>query len=237
MEYICDLMCDGLKLIQDDELYSFTSDSVILANFLKIKKGEKAVEIGAGSGVVSLLALAKNKDLAKIYAFEMQEKLAKICAKNVFFNKKSEKIHVLCQKIQNYEKVLKKHSVDVVFSNPPYFKDDGLVSPNEIKDIARRDKYLKVDELAQVTSDLLKSRGRFYCVYSSERSLELIAELKKHNLIVKKMFFTENGKGKVTLVVIEAVKDAKDGVKVLPNLITNLPDGKFVEELTTRKFL
>ena len=60
-ERIEDLQCDGLKIIQDNELYSFTSDSVILANFLKFKPNDIAVEIGAGSGVISILAQAKNK--------------------------------------------------------------------------------------------------------------------------------------------------------------------------------
>ena len=48
MERIEDLG-DGLKIIQDKDLYTFTSDSVILANFITLKKKEKAVEIGAGS--------------------------------------------------------------------------------------------------------------------------------------------------------------------------------------------
>ena len=50
----------------------------------------------------------------------------------------------------------------------------------------------------------------------------------------KKMFFTENGKGKVVLVVIEAVKGGKWGVSVMPQLTTNDRDGKFLEELTTK---
>ena len=66
-----DLQCRGLKIIQDDRLYTFTSDSVVLANFVKIKKGEKAVEIGAGSGIISILLSAK-MPVSKIYAFELQ---------------------------------------------------------------------------------------------------------------------------------------------------------------------
>ena len=42
-ERIEDLQCKGLKIIQDDELYSFTSDSVILANFVKTKANDVCV--------------------------------------------------------------------------------------------------------------------------------------------------------------------------------------------------
>ena len=69
-----DLQFHGLKLLQDTTLYSFTSDAVVLANFLRIKKNEMAVEIGAGNGVISILATHKT-NVKKIVAFELQEKL------------------------------------------------------------------------------------------------------------------------------------------------------------------
>ena len=83
-ERIEDLGCNNLKIIQNKDYYTFTCDSVILANFLKIKPREIAVEIGAGSGVVSILASAKNKP-KKIVMFEIQEELQKLCEKNSEF--------------------------------------------------------------------------------------------------------------------------------------------------------
>ena len=75
-----DLQCQGLKILQDDDLYSFTSDAVILANFVRLKPNETAVEIGGGSGVISILLSAKNS-FKKIKIFEIQEKMQKICEK------------------------------------------------------------------------------------------------------------------------------------------------------------
>ena len=56
MEELEDLECNNLKIWQDKKLYTFTSDAVILANFIKLKASETAVEIGGGSGVISVLA-------------------------------------------------------------------------------------------------------------------------------------------------------------------------------------
>ncbi len=235
-EQIEDLECKGLKIIQNKALYTFTSDSVILANFLKIKSKDICVEIGSGSGVISILASAKN-NFDKIYSFELQPQLAELAERNVKINNLNKKIEIINDKIQNYQKYFKKESVDVVFSNPPYMKDMKNACENNVRDIARHDKTLSMEELCKCVSGLLKFGGKFYVVYSAERSCELISCLIKHKLEPKQMFYTDNGKGRVVLVVIEAVKGGKSGVKVLPNLTTNKRDGKFLEKLQTRNFI
>lgn len=234
-ERIEDLECKGLKIIQNKSLYTFTSDSVILANFLKIKHNENAVEIGAGCGVISILASAKNK-FQKITAFEINSQMADLAKRNVKLNNLKEKIQIIEDKVQNFAKYIKKGGVDVVFSNPPYMKEIESDKEN-IRELSRHDNLLKIDELCKTTSEMLKFGGRFYVVYLAERSAELVFELIKNNLQPKVVFFTENGKGRVVIVVIEAVKGGNAGVKVLPNLVTNEQDGKFLEKLQTRKFL
>ncbi len=232
-ERIEDLQCKGLKIIQNKSLYTFSSDAVILANFLKIKAGEVGVEIGGGSGVISILASAKN-NFKEIKIFEIQPKLQNLCEKNIKLNNLSEKIELIKDDVKNYKKYLSKE-VDVVFSNPPYFKVTKD-EQDDVKKIARQEVCLLLDDLLKVTAKLLKFGGRFYCVYAAERSAELISKCCQNGLEVKKMFFTENGKKKISLVVIEAVKGAKAGVVILPNLVTNQEDGKFLEELHTKKF-
>ena len=73
-ERIEDLECKGLKIIQNKNLYTFTSDSVILANYIKAKKNDELVEIGSGCGVISILLTAKTS-FKKITAFEIQKEL------------------------------------------------------------------------------------------------------------------------------------------------------------------
>ena len=80
-----DLNLDGLKIYQYKSGYNFTSDSVLLANFVKAKHTDTCVEIGAGGGVISILVEHKNKP-QKIIAVEMQETYANLCQKNVEFN-------------------------------------------------------------------------------------------------------------------------------------------------------
>lgn len=230
-ERIEDLQCKDLKIIQNKKLYTFTSDSVVLANFISLKPRDVCVEIGTGSGVISILLCGKTK-FASIKAFELQKEMSDLANKNVKLNGLEEKVEIINDDIKNFNKYLTKH-VDVVFSNPPYMKEDVL-NENDIKTIARHDKKLPIDELCSLTSKMLKSGGTFYVVYGANRTAELIYQLKKNRLEPKQMFFTQNGKGKTILLVVKAVKDGKDGVEVLPNLITNDQDGKYLETLHTK---
>ena len=212
-----DLQCQGLKILQDDDLYSFTSDAVILANFVRLKPNETAVEIGGGSGVISILLSAKNS-FKKIKIFEIQEKMQKICEKNIIFNKLSDKIELICDDVKNFRKYFEVGSVDVVFSNPPYFEVSKF-SQNSVKKVAKEEVCLNLTDL--ISCGLQK----------------LLAEAEKNGLSLKRLFFTENGKGNINLLVAEFKKGGGEGVKILPNLVTNSSDGEFLEELKTRKFL
>ncbi len=233
-EQLEDLMCFDLKIIQNKNLYTFTSDSVILANYVKTKRNDVAVEIGAGSGVISILVQAKN-NVKKIFAFEIQQKMQGICKKNIILNCLQEKICVVEDDIKNFEKYLPKESVDVVFSNPPYFKPTEF-EQNEVKKIAKEEVCLNLCDLAKVVSEILRFGGTFYGCYPAVRSCEVIKEFAKRKLEIKEMFFTENGKKEAKLFVFKAVKGGKCGVKVLPNLVTNEENGDYLQILQTKNF-
>lgn len=231
-ERLEDLQCKGLKIVQNKDYYTFTSDSVLLANFVKTKKSDVCLEIGAGCGVVSILLSAK-QPFEKIYAFELQKEMATLAQKNILLNNLQDKISIINDDILNFNKHLQKGEINVVFSNPPYMLG-GDENKNVIRDKARHEKSLPLEKLTQTANQLLKFGGKFYVVYSAERSAELISSLTQNNLQPKRMFFTSNGKGRVVLIIIEAVKGGKKGVKVLPELITNEQSGEYLEKLHTK---
>lgn len=234
-ERLEDLQCGGLQIIQNKNLYTFTSDSVILANFLKAKRNDFVVEIGAGSGVISILAQAKC-GINKIVAFEIQREMAELAEKNVSLNNLNEKIEVICDDGKNFDKHFAKGSADVVFSNPPYFKPTFFVQ-SRVNKIAKEEVELSCEDLCATASKMLKSRGSFFVCYPAERTVEMICTLQKHNLCTKEMFFTENGKGKVKTLFLKAVKGGKFGTKVRPNLVTNDENGDYLSILHIKNFL
>lgn len=234
-ERLEDLQCNGLKIFQNKDLYCFSSDSVVLANFVKAKANNRAVEIGTGCGVISVLVQAKNT-VGKIFAFEIQPEMADLARKNVDLNNLENKIEIIEDDVNNFENYLERESVDLVFSNPPFFKKTNF-EQSKTKKIAKEEVCLNCESLVKVVSKMLKFGGRFYCCFASDRVCELVSLCQKNNLKIKELFFTENGKGEVKLAVIKAVKGGKEGVKVFPNLVTNEKDGKYLEKLTTKNFI
>lgn len=233
-ERLEDLQCANLRIIQDANLYCFTSDSVILANFVKTASKNTAVEIGTGCAVVSILVQAKN-EVKKIYAFEIQPEMANLAKRNVELNGLNKKIEVIEDDIKNWQKHLDE-SVDVVFCNPPYFKTTNFKQPS-VKKLAKEEVNLTCEQLCKCASSMLKDGGSFFVCYAAERAIELCCTLQKNNLAVKEMFFTENGKGEVKLVFLKATKGGKFGVKICPNLVTNEENGDYLDKLKTKNYL
>lgn len=231
-----DLGCGGLKIIQDPSLYTFTSDSVILANFIKTKPKDKCLEIGMGGGIISILLSAKTK-FESITGLELQKDMTLLAEENIKLNNLSSVVRVINMDAKDYRKKFLPGEFDVVFSNPPYMIESENKNKNECREIARHEKYLPLKDLIKVMSDSLRFGGKAYIVYGASRSAELISSLTLNKLEVKTMFFTENGKGRVVLVVIEAVKGGRKGVTVLPNLVTNDKKGDYYQKLNTRNFL
>ena len=93
-ERLDDLQVGGLKIIQDKEKYAFTSDSALLANFIDAKKSDRCLEIGSGSGVISIL-LSYKCNPREIIAFEIQSSAAELSQRNIELNNLTEKIKII----------------------------------------------------------------------------------------------------------------------------------------------
>lgn len=229
-EVFDDLQLDGLKIIQNRSKYCFTSDAAILANFINAKKTDTICEIGTGSGVISILVNYKC-DPKKITAFEIQPYMADMATRSVKFNKLESKIEIINSPIQDCLNYVKSESFDIVVTNPPYKKvfTQSLISENEEEAISKHEIKLTLKELINYSNKLLKFGGKFYIVYDAKRTAELIYKLKESHLEPKKMFFTSPSETKnPILVLIEAVKGGKEGVDILPTLITNDKNGDYI---------
>lgn len=229
-EFIDDLQLDNLKIIQNRKKYCFTSDAVVLANFVDARKSSRVCEIGSGSGIISMLVNHKCNP-KEIVAFEIQSYMAEMAQRSLLLNDLENKIEVINAPIQDYFKYVEKESFDVVFSNPPYQKmfPNSLISKNDENAISKHEVKLNLSELLNISSSLLKFGGKFYIVFDSKRTAELLTGLTSSNLTPKKMFFCSPSASKNPhLVLVEAVKGGKPDMVILPTLITNDKDGKYI---------
>jgi len=230
-ERLDDLNLDGLKIIQKKDGYSFTSDSVLLANFIKTKHKDVCVEIGTGCGIISILVDYKEKP-KNIIAFELQSGQAELAKRN-FVNCKMDNINLINDDVLNYKKYLTDGSIDVMFSNPPYFKyDENVCGEIEEKVISRSDKYLPTEKFFEVSAKMLKYGGKLYFVFDSQRMGECVKNMNKFNLSPKVMYFVHpNQKKDSSVFLCMAIKGGKSGMKILPPLFTNDLDGNYIETI------
>ncbi len=231
-----DLTLDSIrdiKLYQSKKGYRFSVDSLLLYNFINLKIVHTLADLGAGSGIIGIL-LAKKYVHSKVILIELQEQLVSLAEKNVLINKLQGRINVLQYDLRILSKTFKNHSFcDLVVSNPPFRKAlSGRINIEEEKAIARHEMKLNLNELINAAYYLLREKGRFCLIYHPSRLAELIIILRKKMLEPKRICFVHSTiHTEAKMVLIEAVKGGKPGLKVeKPFLIYNI-DGNYTEEM------
>jgi len=128
---------------------------------------------------------------------------------------------------------IKPGAYDAVTCNPPYYKTgSGRVSGEPAKAAARHELCCSLDEVAGAAAAALKSSGRFYMIHIPERLAEIFKALGRHGLEPKAMRLVHPRAGKEpTMVLIEAVKGGRPGIKVGPPLIVYEADGRYTKEV------
>lgn len=234
-ERIDDLEFRGLKLIQNAEGFKFGVDAVLLSDFAKrLKKGSVVVDIGSGTGIISVL-LCEKTNLKKIYGIEVQEEVAKICEKNIKLNHLENKFEVFNMNVKNIETKFSKGEIDVVVTNPPYKKEkSGLTSIDKVNLISRHEVECTLEDIIDKSSYLLKDLGQFYMVHRAERLVDIMCLLRKYRLEPKVLRFVHSKPGeKPNLVLVKAVKYAREYLKIEDPLYIYGDDGEYTDEIYT----
>ena len=231
-ERVDDLHRNGYMLIQDPKRFCFGIDAVLLSGFARAEKGSKVLDLGTGTGVIPILMEAKNED-AHFTALEIQEESAEMASRSVALNGLEEKIDIVCGDIKEADKLFKAASFDVITTNPPYMNDGGGIK-NDYgpKTIARHEVLCSLDDVARVSSKLLKFGGKLFMVHRPHRLTDIMCTLREHKLEPKVIRFVHSYADKEpTMVLVEAMRSGKPMVKVMPPLIVYGSDGKYTDEI------
>lgn len=224
---------ENLKIYQNTNMFNFSLDSVLLANFVTINQNiKKILDIGCGNAVIPLILSTKTDAL--IDGIEIQEKSYELAIKSVELNKLQDKINIINDDIKNYYKNCETETYDVIVSNPPYFKvnENSNINDSEYKTIARHEVTLNVEELIVISKKLLKNKGKLAIVHRPERLIEIINVMKKNNIEPKKICFIYPKKDKeANILLVEGVKNGLPGLKIMPPIYSHNEDGSYTEEL------
>lgn len=214
---------ENISLIQKNNGLTFGTDAFLLASYIKSNKTGVAVELGGGTGIISLLCATKDK-FDKIYCAEIQESFADIIKRNAIINGLENRIIPLCYDVRDLKSACIGSEVDAVFSNPPYMKaDSGKRNQHDEKYIARHEVCGDIFDFCAAGKRLLKHGGYFYCVWRPDRITDLICALRENSLEPKEMCFVHaNTKCAPSIVLVKAKKGASSGTVINEPLFLNL---------------
>jgi len=196
----------SLKLIQDDDDFKMTSDSVHLAQFMAIRKNDRVLDVGCNSGVLSLVAATKTK--AEVIGIDVNESAINLALSNAKLNTIPNLTFNHCS-LQNYEN----SCFDVIACNPPYYKDDHTFSTKQAQ--ARFEIDLSLKDLAIHSNRLLKDKGRLVIIIPVERFHDWLILAHQTHLTVKRCAFIHHSQDHpAKTVLVEAVKNGKGTMRV-----------------------
>lgn len=231
-ETLEDLMCKGLKIIQDKKAYRFAIDSVLLANFVKAKPKDRIIDLGTGSGVIALLLSAKTQ-AREIVGLELEHEAAERAKRSVEMNGLKERVVIVEGDLKNATQIFGRESFNVVVSNPPYMRvEEGKISPDAALAMARHELAATLSDVVKAATGLLSFGGRFFMVYRTLRLADALWEMKNEALEPKIIRFIHPKAGDApNLFLIMAKKGGGPGVKILPPLVVYNDDGNYTDEI------
>ena len=210
-----------------DKSYSFGIDSILLANFSKMKKNKTLIDIGAGSGILSLACLSYY-NLKKVYSIEIQKEKAKLLRENLKLNS-LKNIELINEDLNKTN--FKENFVDYIITNPPYYKKGANIKNKEEEFlISRQEIKMNLSDIFKFSNRTLKDRGKLFMIHKPERLVDIVKE--SGNLKLKKIKFVQSKAfEKPVFILMEFVKNANDGLKFENPLIIYDENNNYTKEV------
>lgn len=231
-ERIDELHRNGYRIIQKKDGFCFGMDAVLLSGFAAVKEGERALDLGCGTGIIPLLLEAKTRG-RHFTGLEIQREMADMAARSVRLNRLEDKIDIIEGDIKEAGRIFGGASFDVVTANPPYMNDShGLKNPDLPRAIARHEVLCTLQDVVREAAKVLRPGGRFYLVHRPRRLIEIITELAGYGLEPKRLKFVHPfADREAKMVLLEAARGGRSFVRVEKPLIVFRERGIYTDEI------
>ena len=232
-ERLDDLHRNGYQIIQNEKLFCFGMDAVLLSGFAHVKEGGRALDLGTGTGIIPILLAAKTK--GEYFAgLEISALSADMARRSVLHNGLEERIEIIQGDIKEAGELFAPASFDTVTSNPPYMiGQHGLTNPDIEKAAARHEIFCTLEDVVRAAAKLVRPGGKFYMVHRPFRLTEIIRTLSEYKLEPKRMRLVYPYVDREpNMVLIEAMRGGKPRMTVEKPLIVYEKPGIYTPEIT-----
>ncbi len=220
MKEINDLYDYAYKIVQNSDYFKFSLDSMLLANFVNINMADsKLLDFCTGNCPIPIIL---SNSIKNIVAFEVQKEIYELGDESLTLNNINN-VKLINDDIKNIGNYYNDGYFDIITCNPPYFKviDSSKINDNSVKAIARHEILIKLEDIVSLAYKYLRDKGKLYMVYRPDRLMELLKLFDKYKFGVKKLQCCYNNSDSLSsMILIEAMKNGQDDLKILAPLYT-----------------
>ena len=209
---------DTLSVYQKDNVFSYGTDAVLLANFVKscVKnlQGKHMCDLCSGTGIVPLLLCDYDKTII-CDAVEINSDACEISELSAKYSGYSDRFNIHNADIKNIKEEFEAESFDFLTCNPPYMTADcGKMCIDDYKTIARHEILCNINDVFRAAFHLLRTGGSIFIVYRSDRLSSLFRAASENRFEIKRMstVCTKPFPSVMKLVLCEAKKDGAEGL-------------------------
>jgi len=231
-ETVEDLQLKGLKLIQKKDGFRFGIDAVLLSDFADVKKNDRVIDLGSGTGIIPILLSAKTR-ARELVGLEIQPQMAEMAQRSVIMNNLADKIKIICGDIRKVREIFESSSFNYVTSNPPYMNSGGgIINPSDAKAIARHEIACTLEDVISGAGYLLNPSGKFAMIHRPERLADIICLMRKYHIEPKYLRFIHPAPNiKPAMILIRGAKNGNPQLKVLEPLYIRDLNGEYSSEI------
>lgn len=218
-----DCLPDGVTTIwQDAKEFCFTTDAVFLAAFPYLVKKAKVLELGCGTGAVSLFLA--NRGAAHVLGVDINPHVVELLQRSIRDNHLESRVEAKVLDLRDY-KQLPCDALDLVAANPPY-RIGGR--QRQVGQAACHEVGTTLEDFFRAAAYALKTKGRFALVQLPERFTDAVKLGLQYHLELKRLQWVHSYVDRPAWIFLaEFVKGGRPGLDVLPPLIMYNEDGSY----------
>ena len=201
---------NGFTLALSPGAFPLSTDSMVLADFVRLRPNAGVLDLGSGCGTLGLLLCAKNESCT-VTGIELDPEAHAMALENAARNGIDRRLGSICADLRLLTSEIVPGSFSCCVSNPPYFSG-GPASRTAA--LARREDACSPADLFRAAAWALKYGGDFFLVHRPERLAELIVRGSEVNLEAKRLCLVRHqADSPVNLVLLQLRKGGKPGLK------------------------
>ena len=201
--------------------FPLSTDSMVLADFVRLPRNARVLDLGSGCGTLGLLLCARDPG-CRVWGVELSEKAHEAALDNIARNALTDRLFSVCADLRAMPEEIRNLQFHCVVSNPPYFSGGKASSKTPV---ARQDDHCSLPDLFRAAAKQLRYGGDFFLVHKPERLAELMVQACAEKLEPKVLTLVRHKPGSDPgMILLQCRKGGKPGLR-LEELILYTSDG------------